>query len=196
MRQKISKVTYVPRGNVPETKSSLPPLTEIQRGFVRKYVMTGGSVELAAVAAGVKTKDPAATAREWLWRPEVLVAIREEQKRAALLGGSVALQTLVAVAQDQEQSGTARVAAAKALASFSLAMSTGSAADSDNNTKPEGNTLSLLGDNDSGSKGRELLMRLRRVIYEEHAVEPVHTTGNAKTLDVDPVHDVFEGVAE
>ena len=135
----------------------LPALNEQERAFARAYVEAGGNVKTAAALADLGTKDPDQKARDFLRRPEMLLAIQEEQRRAALLCGAVALSTLIDVATDTQQAGTARVAAAKTLAALSGL--------GDVDTQP--------GQQESTTQGvspvnySNVLRRIRRVILEE-----------------------------
>ena len=147
----------VPRGNVPRKGEVLPALNDQERTFARAYVEAGGNVKAAAAIADLGTRDPDQKARDFLRRPEILLAIQEEQRRAALLCGSVALTTLIDVATDTQQPGTARVAAAKALADLSGLGNT--------EARPEGQESATQGA--APVNYSNVLRRIRRVILEE-----------------------------
>lgn len=162
---------YWPQGNVPTQSRPLRPLTEAQALFVHQYVQFGGDIKAAVQSVPIQRKDPIAAAREWLWLPEVLCAIREEQKRAALVAGSVALRTLIDVATDPLQSGTARVSAAKELSRIAML------APPETTDAEHGPGANPQESAPPPADGARLLTRLRRVIFEEtQTVSPVDHT--------------------
>lgn len=170
--------TAIARSYVPDHVDDLPPLSDTQREFTRAYVQFGGDLDRACGSLGLRAKNPAATGRMWLSYPQVLFAIREEQKRAAILGGSVAIATLIEVARNKEMSGTARVAAAKTLAQLAMLTTGDTPGDAPRN---EHVTRALASDRGEGSPLNygHMLKHIRRVIIEEEL-----NTGAAK-LPVD-----------
>ena len=172
----------VPSGIVPETLVDLPPLSAEQTRFARAYVELGANVERAVAVSAIDGKDPVGKARAWLRRPELMFAIKEELKRAALTAGPVALATLREIAIDVTMPATARVAAAKHLLDVWRSPDLGGSPATD------ASSGDIAADGPIGVYGPETMHHIRRLLVLEERTTVAR--GSA------PPVDILQGLAD